>query len=252
MINASIVLYQTPQADTDNIVRVLRASSVVDKIEIIDNEHGVNLGYGGGHNVALRKSIEQGADYHLVVNADVTFEPSVLEDMMRYMDEHPDVALMMPRVTFPNGELQHLCKLLPTPLDVFGRRFLPERWISKRNSRYELRATGYDHIMNVPCLSGCFMLLRVSALKEVGIFDERFFLYTEDIDLSRRLHEKYKTLYYPRQTIIHYYARGSYNNKKLLRVHIVSMCRYFNKWGWFIDKDRRRVNDETLHTEHLS
>ena len=96
------------------------------------------------------------------------------------------------------------------------------------------------------------MLLRVSALKEVCIFDERFFLYTDDIDLSRRLHEKYKTLYYPRQTIIHYYARGSYNNKKLLRVHIVSMCRYFNKWGWFIDKDRRRVNDETLHTEHLS
>ena len=92
------------------------------------------------------------------------------QELIDYMEQHKDVASLMPQMYYPNGKRQHLCKLLPTPLDLLGRRFLP-RWVmKKRNRRYELRDTGYTSIMNVPYLSGCFMLLRSDALREVGLF----------------------------------------------------------------------------------
>jgi len=100
--------------------------------------------------------------------------------------------------------------------------------------------------MQVPSLSGCFMLLRTEVLKVVGGFDERFFMYCEDFDLCRRIGQVSKTIYYPDVSVIHNYEKGSYKNSKLLRYHIQSSVKYFNKWGWFFDKERRRINNDTL------
>jgi len=241
-INASIVTYHTPQHQLDTILSILNASPEVNRVEIVDNGAGENRGYGAAHNIAIRHTQKEGVPYHLVVNADIQFEPTILTELVGYMEAHPEVGQLMPRVTYPDGRLQYLCKRLPTPLDVFGRRFLPEAWMRKRNERYELRHTGYDKIMNVPYLSGCFMLLRASALQEVGLFDERFFMYPEDIDLTRRMHARYQTIYYPHCTIVHAHEKASYRSKRLLWIHIVNMCRYFNKWGWLIDAERRRFN----------
>ena len=96
--------------------------------------------------------------------------------------------------------------------------------------------------MNVPYLTGCFMFLRLSALEQVGLFDERYFMYPEDIDLTRRLHTRFLTLYYPYATVIHDHERASYKNLKMLMIHIVNLCRYFNKWGWIFDAERDRFN----------
>ena len=112
----------------------------------------------------------------------------------------------------------------------------------KRARRFEMLDSGYDHVMNVPFLSGCFMFLRVSALKQIGLFDERFFMYGEDIDLSRRMHKCFKTLYYPDVTIIHHHEAASYKSLKMMFVHIRNIIKYFNKWGWFFDSERRKVN----------
>ena len=100
--------------------------------------------------------------------------------------------------------------------------------------------------MEVPYLSGCFMLLRTEALKNVGMFDERFFMYPEDIDLTRRIHRKYKTIFYPNVSVVHHHARASYQNVRLLAVHVWNLVRYFNKWGWFFDKERKKVNEFVL------
>ena len=105
-----------------------------------------------------------------------------------------------------------------------------------------MRSSGYDKIMNVPYLSGCFMLLRTKALQKARLFDERFFMYPEDIDLTRRIHRDYLTVYFPHVTIIHNHEHASYKSLKMLLVHIVNMCRYFNKWGWFVDKERDAIN----------
>ncbi|MCQ2334338.1 MAG: glycosyltransferase [Paludibacteraceae bacterium] len=248
MLNVSIVLYHTPQHQLNTVLHCLHGSPIVRHIELIDNGlPGRNVGYGAGHNQALRQTLADDVPYHLVVNADISFEPEVLEQMVAYMEAHPEVGQMMPHVIYPDGKTQYVCKLLPTPLDVFGRRFLPDRWMAKRNANYELRASGYDRIMNVPYLSGCFMLLRTSALRKVGLFDERFFMYPEDIDLTRRMHRYYQTLYYPSCTIVHHHEQGSYHNPRLLWIHITNLCRYFNKWGWLFDRERRLFNRATIN-----
>ena len=148
----------------------------------------------------------------------------------------------MPRVLHPAGTQQYLAKRLPTPLDVFGRRFLPSWLMARRNRRYELRDMDLLRPVNAPYLSGCFMMLRTTAAVDAGLFDERFFMYPEDIDLTRRIHRNYLTLYYPEWTIVHAHARDSYKNKHMLRIHIQNMCRYFNKWGWLFDRERRQFN----------
>lgn len=205
-----------------------------------------NNGYGGGHNVALREAIKEGSRYHLVVNPDVWFGPEVMPKLIKYMEEHPDVGQIMPKVLYPNGEIQRLAKMLPTPLDLIGRLCIPHFIIKRRNALFELKQSGFTKILNVPFLSGCFMFLRMSAVDEVGMFDEQFFMYAEDIDLTRRIHKKYKTLYYPCASIYHTFTRGSRKSLRLLLIHILSIIQYFNKWGWIKDEERKIINRNVM------
>jgi GT2 family glycosyltransferase len=204
-----------------------------------------NLGYGAGHNIAIRQAIELDADYHLVINPDIECRAAVIEQLVEFMNQHAEVGHVMPKVVYPDGSTQYLCKLLPTPFDLIFRRFLPARWTENRRARFELRATGYDRIMDVPYLSGCFMLLRVEAMKKVGLFDERFFMYPEDIDLTRRIHAQYRTVFYPHVTITHHHAQASYKSPRLLWIHITNMIKYFKKWGWIWDDERKVINKKT-------
>jgi GT2 family glycosyltransferase len=209
--------------------------------------HSLNLGYGSGHNVAIRKSIEIGADYHVVLNPDIYWDGDVIGELLRFMDASRDVGLVMPKIVYPNGDTQYLCKLLPTPIDLIGRRFIPMKTYQKRHDyKYELHWTGYDKVMEVPSLSGCFMFMRTSVLKRIGGFDERYFMYAEDLDLCRRIGMVSKTMFYPHVSVTHEYEKGSYKNKKLLKYHITSVMRYFNKWGWFFDSYRRCKNKDTI------
>jgi GT2 family glycosyltransferase len=100
--------------------------------------------------------------------------------------------------------------------------------------------------MFVPYLSGCFMLLRQSALQEIGLFDERFFMYPEDIDLTRRMAERYETIYFPEVSVVHEHGAASYKSVRMLIVHVYNLVKYFNKWGWINDPIRERLNQRTL------
>jgi GT2 family glycosyltransferase len=90
------------------------------------------------------------------------------------------------------------------------------------------------------------MFLRASVLRKTGGFDERYFMYLEDVDLSRRIGRVARTVYYPTVCITHAYQKGSYKSSVLLRRHIRSAIRYFNKWGWFFDAERTDVNRAAL------
>lgn len=205
----------------------------------------VNNGYGGGHNVALKMAKETGTKYHLVVNPDVWFDKNVIPSMMDYMDENPDVGHMMPKVLFPDGSIQPLVRLLPSPVDMVGRLFMLISYM-KRNEQFELHDSNYDMILNAPFLSGCFMFLRMETLDRVGMFDDRFFMYAEDIDLTRRIHARYKTVFFPRVEIFHKFTRGSSKNLRLFFIHTFSIIKYFNKWGWLKDDLRDKYNKEVL------
>ena len=235
-------LYLVDNSPTDSLKYLLALDN---RIEYIFNNY--NLGFGKAHNIAIKKSIEDKVDYHLVLNPDLYFDRGVLEELCNYMEVNKDVANMMPKVFYPDGNLQYLCKLLPTPKELIFRRFVNnKKTLEKINYEYELRDFGYDKILNVPFLSGCFMFLRVEYLKEVGLFDENIFMYMEDLDLNRRLHAKYKTIFYPNVSIIHVHAKDSYKNKFLLKKHIQSTIYYFNKYGWIFDSFRTKKNKEVI------
>lgn len=215
------------------------------KIEYIFNPS--NPGFGAAHNIAIKKHTYS-TKYHLVLNADVYFDNGVMDELFTYMEGHLNVGHVMPKVLYPSGDLQYLCKQIPTPIDLIFRRFIPfKSYLEKRNYFYELRFTNYNRIMEVPYLSGCFMFLRSSAINEVGMFDEQFFMYPEDLDLTRRINEKYKTIFYPNVHIYHEFGKGSYSNLKLFLIHIISMIKYFNKWGWIFDPKRNQVNSRILN-----
>lgn len=257
MITASLVIYHNSRREINTLLdSVLR--SPIDKLYIIDNSrhdlyraleqrspricyiHNINDGYGAAHNIAMREAIRLRAKYHIVINPDIYFSEGTIESLIKYMDNHKDIGWVMPKILYPSGEVQHLCKLLPTPYDLIIRRFLPSRLLGRVRDRFNPKIS--DRELNMPYLSGCFMFLRVSALRKVGLFDERFFMYGEDLDLSRRMHRQYKTIYYPGAAVVHAHRAESYHSGKMLWVHIENIAIYFNKWGWFFDPERRVVN----------
>ena len=266
MLNISIVLYhprweQEVLPLVEELLRIknLRKIYLLDNSEVKANgewlkENGrdkirymymdANLGYGRAHNIALRESAFQKTELHLVMNSDIRVKAKDIDAMHDWMMAHPEVGQLMPKVVNPDGTQQYLAKRLPSPMDVFGRRFLPARLMERRNRKYELRDLDLTRPQNAPYLSGCFMLLRTEAAVEAGLFDERYFMYPEDIDLTRAIHRNWLTLYYPAWTIVHAHARDSYKDKRMLWVHIQNLCRYFNKWGWFFDSERRLYNQQ--------
>ena len=187
------------------------------KFEALSSEFGAcylpsrqNLGFGAGHNLALRESLGN-SRYHVVLNPDVRFGPDVLAKLRLFMDENPEAGLVMPRVLYPDQQPQLLCKRLPAPMDLVVRRFggnSLQKIFQDRLNRYLLQDVDLTVPRMVPALSGCFMFMRTSILQQVGLFDERFFMYMEDVDLCRRIGEVSKTMFYPDVSIYHDYEKG--------------------------------------------
>lgn len=265
-LTVSFVLYDTALDEVARAIAQIRAADLGARIVLVDNSPspnplptldggpvqgdvelirpGRNLGYGSGHNRAFALSGD--SEYHAVLNTDLAFGPEVLPALLAFMDRHPEAGLAMPRVCYPDGSIQHLCRLLPHPLDVFGRGFFgASRWVAARNERYEFRHWDYASIADFPFLSGCFMLLRRSVIEEVGGFDERFFMYGEDVDLSRRIHARHRTMFFPDVTVTHEYRSQAGGYRRML-VKSANMARYFAKWGWLFDREREAVNRRAL------
>lgn len=258
-VTASIVAHRTDAAELRRCAEcVLRCPALV-RLSIIDNSpddrlhgciddarvsyrHVENRGYGAGHNIAMRRALAEGVDCHLVLNADTCWQGDVITPMAIYMAAHPDVGMMMPKVYYPDGALQLTARRLPTPADLLAKRFLPASLKRRRMARYLLERADHDRIIDSPYLPGSFLLLRREALKAEGLFDERFFMYPEDIDLTRRLHRRWRTLHYPAVSIEHRHAAASRHSLRMLAIHAVNMARYFGKWGWLHDPERRAMN----------
>lgn len=262
-INISIVLYKNNPQQIQNLLGDIFASHSIQfgTVFLVDNSPDDQLrqlaelslqikyipahsnpGYGVAHNLAISQSINIGADFHLVVNPDIRFGVDELAKLIDFMQTNKHVGLLMPRVIYPNGKVQHLCKLLPHPFNIFARRFMPKNYVNKMNHSYTLQWTNYNTVMPVPYLSGSFMLFRVSDLRLLGGFDERFFMYFEDTDITRRFYREGKAWFCPLATVIHEHNQESYRSLKMFWVHIQNMARYFNKYGWFFDEERCQIN----------
>lgn len=262
MITASIVVHNSPREDVEKALESLMRSDV-DKIYLLDNgtnplptdiysnnpliDYRIipNKGFGAGHNHALREVIEENPEgFHLVMNPDIYWEGDAIKPLIEYMNTRPHVGITQPRIVYPDGVLQYTCRRLPTPYDLFAKRFLPRLLSNRRMKWYLLKDHDHREELNVPYLQGSFLLFRVAALIKSGIFDERFFMYPEDIDITRRIYDDYwDTMYKPVSTVVHRHNAESRRSLRMFLIHFVNMIRYFNKWGWFFDKDRRIYNE---------
>lgn len=264
-ISASIVTHRTPLPQLQKAVECLLRSDVA-RIYIIDNSpdnalqqieslsgrityrHVENRGFGAGHNIALREVVGDADGCHIVMNADVWWEGDVPAILAGYLAEHPEAGMAAPRVYYPDGDLQYSCRMLPTPLDLFAKRFLPSSFTRRRMERYLLAAHDHRQPLNCPYLLGSFLMFRNKALRKCGLFDERFFMYPEDIDITRRIHRSYATIYYPAASIVHEHAAASRKSLRMLKIHLANMARYFCKWGWLFDRERRLFNRRLLRS----
>ena len=168
-----------------------------------------NKGFGAVMNEGIR--IAQGR-YVLIFNPDIIVSPGSLEELVSFMDAHPEIGVVGPQLLNPDGTLQYSCYRIPTPLFPVYRRtplgLLPH---GKRQVENCLMVhDDHSETMDVDSLIGAALFCRAPRLKEVGMFDEQFFMYYEDNDLCRRFWEAGdRVVYHPAAKMTHYHRRAS-------------------------------------------
>jgi GT2 family glycosyltransferase len=217
-------------SDDDTLQTLRKYADAHEFIHLIRNH--TNVGFGRAHNQAL---LAVKSRYHAICNPDIIFPSDIFTPLVEFMENRPQIGLSCPKFLNPDGTLQPLNRRPPRVLDLFLRRFLSaalEPVFKKRLRSYDMRDVGYDHSYDVPFVSGAFMFGRTAVLKAVEGFDERFFLYFEDADLSRRVQAHgYRTVYCPDVAVTHAWERLAHKNWHGTWVFIKSAYQYFRKWG---------------------
>jgi GT2 family glycosyltransferase len=208
-------------------------------------------GHARAHNRILREAAGAGSAYHLLLGPDIGLPLDAVARMIVYMEQHPDVGLLAPRVQGVHGRLQPLCSLLPGPLEMLlGRCFPLLHRSSGRLARYQLHAGGYSRVMEVPVPPACCLLMRVETVLRVGLFDERFLQRFDTVDLARRTARIARTVFVPHVTVVRDPAQGGTRGWRRRSASAwrlwVSAWRYFGKWGWLRDPERDRINARAL------
>lgn len=190
-----------------------------------------NIGFGRANNAVIPHLHSK---YHLVMNPDVSFDPSLLGRMVQYMERHPNIAILTPRVMNEDGTEQYLPKkriavhyLLGGLLENFGGIF--RRW----RDEFTMADTDVRCPVPVEFASGCFLLIRTEIFLRPNGFDPRFFMYQEDSDLSRRVLEEHlgSIVYHPDMMVTHQWARENTRTFRGRMRQIRSVFKYFLKWG---------------------
>lgn len=255
---SAIVLNYRSHRDTVQCAEALLGQTIADRMEILvtDNhsddesmgfirahlqgrervtivETRANLGYGKGNNEAAK--LARG-EYLLIINPDNTLPPDGVESMLAYLRDHPDTGVVGPALVYPDGTVRPSARPFPTPADLFRKRLNPAGW----HAAFELkrRQEQTKDAIDVDWMVGACLLMKTSLYRSLGGFDERFFLFFEDIDLCRRIRAAGKrVVYLPRISVLDRKGRLSGSSifslltRKTTRIHVASAVKYFLKWG---------------------
>jgi len=251
-VSISIVTYNNGDIIRDTVINLINhLNNISYKIYLIDNNsrdetidvlqelqdnyknvcvifNNDNLGFGSAHNKVINKI---NSSYHLVMNPDITIETSIIEDLTEYMNKNNEIGLLTPLIKFPDGSIQYSCRRKITFIDLLIRRFLP-KFFKDRQDYHIMKDKSYSETFEVEFASGSFMFFRTEIYKEISGFDDNFFMYLEDADITRRVNQISKTVFFPYNYVIHKWERGSYKDLKLFIYHIRSLIYYFKKWGF--------------------
>lgn len=202
--------------------------------------HG-NIGFGNAHNLVIHQTAEQfeepdDNDFYLILNPDVFLQPDTLSEGITWLGRHSQTVAVVPSVRDGDGQPVPACKRYPSVLDLLLRGFAPafiKNLFRKRLDHYEMRDLPDDKPgVDVPIISGCFMLFRHTALQQLQGFDPRYFLYFEDFDLALRAHRLGTLTCLPGMQITHLGGHAARKGLHHIRLFVQSGFLFFNTHGW--------------------
>ena len=217
----------------DNTIETV--NSIFPDVKIIANS--ANVGYSKAINQGVKASSGQ---YILILNADTIIKTGTIQALLAFMEKNPDTGVAGPKLLYPDGRLQYSCRTFQTFKTILLRRTFLSKIFPKSKTLRDHLMLGWDHSSQkeVDWLVGAFLMVRRKAFEQIGLMDERYFLYFEDVDLCYRMKTAgWKVFYVPQAEAIHHYKRGSYSESVFSRdvfVHIVSLLRYYDKWNKLI------------------
>lgn len=222
-------------ASGDESVEIMRDD--FPQVELITNKQ--NLGFPKAVNQGIRKSKGK---YILILNPDITALPGSIDKMFNFLEKNKSIAVLAPKLINPNGSIQYSCfSIFPTPQIVLYRRTPLGKSPQASEIIDNFRMAEWDHLcgIEVAWVLGSCMMIRREAIDQIGLMDERFFMYMEDVDWCRRFWESsWRVYYYPEAELVHYYQRSSATESGLFlalfnrqtRIHIKSALKYFLKY----------------------
>jgi len=199
------------------------------EVKLIVNQK--NLGFAKANNIAIK---EAAGKFILLLNSDTFVHDNGLEKSLKYLQTHPKVGALGCKVMLPDGTLDHACKRgFPTPAASFYYLLKLDKSFpnSKRFGAYDLTYLSENETQEVDSLTGAFMMVRKETIEEIGLLDEDYFMYGEDIDWCYRIKQKgWKIIYFPKAVITHYKGGSSKKKKtKLIYEFHRSMWLFFKK-----------------------
>ncbi len=223
-------------------------------VKLIANKK--NIGFPKAVNQGVHAARENGSKYMLLLNPDITVFPGSLEKLHSYAEQHQDIGILAPKLVNPNGSIQNSCFSQFTTLPIVLYRRTPFGKSKRARQKVaEFLMTNWDHAtpLNVSWILGSCMYVRMKAINDVGMMDERFFMYMEDVDWCRRFWQKgWRVFYWPETKLVHYYQRASASDSSLLlsmfnrqtRIHISSASKYFLKYWKKNTEDLKNIEEK--------
>jgi GT2 family glycosyltransferase len=193
---------------------------------LIENQE--NLGFAKANNKGIAAATGR---YVCLVNSDVEVLDGCLEALCKYMDENPSIGIAGPKILWPDGFLQDSCRKFPGLWNNFCETFYLNRLLPHSSffSGEHMMYMPHDRICKVDFLAGCFMMVRRSAFEEVGLLDEQFFIYAEEVDWCKRFRDaRWDVVFFPHAAAIHVGRASSRNDP--LRFNIESQKARLQYW----------------------
>lgn len=205
------------------------ARAIFPQVNFIQNDR--NLGFAKANNLGIKKS--QGRSV-LLLNPDTVIVHGALQKMVEFMNTSPKIGIIGAKLLNPDGNVQLSCRSFPSWINAIYNRYSPITRMFPKNKHaagYLLTDWAHDEPRQVDWLSGACLMIKREVLEQIGLFDEDFFMYCEDIDICYRSKQAgWKNFYYPDAQVMHYIGCGKKKvSFKSIIFHHISMYKFFRK-----------------------
>ena len=222
---ADLILYLVDNASPDGTGEKLAAEDFGPCVQAICLPE--NKGFGAGHNAVLPLL---DSDYHFVINPDITLHEPVMENICAWLDDHPEAVMATPRMFFPDGREQILPKRKPNVLGLLARQGVPG--LKKFGDRYAMLDEDLSKPTPIEFCTGSFFCIRTETFRKIGGFDEGYFMYVEDADITQKARREGLVYFLPQFSACHAWRRAPGRQLRPFIQQLRSMGRYFCKWGF--------------------